>query len=136
MVIDRPDWADHPDYATNEARFARREEIWSLLKPIFKSDNTSEWVDRLEAGGVPAGPIYSMDEVFSDPQVQHLEMAAPVHHHARGDTRVVAQPIRLSRTPAAVTVAAPDAGEHTDEILVDLGLSSEQIAGLRARNVI
>lgn len=135
-VIDRPDWADHPDYATNEARFARREEIWSLLKPIFKSDNTSEWVDRLEAGGVPAGPIYSMDEVFSDPQVQHLEMAAPVHHHARGDTRVVAQPIKLSRTPAAVTVAAPDAGEHTDEILVDLGLSSEQIAGLRARNVI
>ncbi len=136
VVIDRPDWADHPDYATNEARFARREEIWSLLKPIFKSDNTSEWVDRLEAGGVPAGPIYSMDEVFSDPQVQHLEMAAPVHHHARGDTRVVAQPIKLSRTPAAVTVAAPDAGEHTDEILVDLGLSSEQIAGLRARNVI
>lgn len=135
-VIGRQEWAEHPDYATNPERFRRRHEIWDMLKPIFKEATTAEWVERLEGGGVPAGPIYTMDEVFADPQVEHLGMAAPVHHHARGDTRVVAQPVTLSRTPPSVYVSAPDAGQHTDEILSELGLNAASIADLRARNII
>jgi crotonobetainyl-CoA:carnitine CoA-transferase CaiB-like acyl-CoA transferase len=135
-VIDHPEWADDPAYATNEERFKRRDEIWEMLAPIFAEFTTAEWVERLEAAGVPAGPIYSMDQVFADPQVMHLGMAAAVDHHARGKTRLVAQPVNLSRTPASIYVSAPDAGEHTDSILGDLGLDGERISELRARKII
>lgn len=135
-VIERPDWGESPDFATNDARFQRRQELWELLAPIFAEKTTAEWVGILESVGVPAGPIYKMDEVFADPQVQHLGMAAPVTHHARGETKIVAQPVTLSRTPATIYSAAPDAGEHSDEILTDLGLSLDEISDLRARNVI
>jgi crotonobetainyl-CoA:carnitine CoA-transferase CaiB-like acyl-CoA transferase len=135
-AIGHADWADHPDYATPEARFAHRPQLWAALAPVFAARSTTEWVDLLEAAGVPAGPIYTMDEVFADPQVQHLGMAAPVHHPVRGDTRLVAQPIKMSRTPPAVTRSAPDAGAHTDEVLAEYGLSPDEISALRAQNAI
>ncbi|MEM1076997.1 MAG: CaiB/BaiF CoA-transferase family protein [Pseudomonadota bacterium] len=135
-AIGVPDWADLPEYATAEARFAHRPQLWEALQPIFAEKTTTEWVDLLEAAGVPAGPIYAMDEVFADPQVQHLGMAAPVVHPVRGETKLVAQPVTLSRTPAAVTTSAPDAGAHTDEILGEYGLSAAEIADLRACNAV
>ncbi len=135
-LIDREAWADDPAYATNAARFERRPEVWDMLAPIFAEKTTAEWVEALEEAGVPAGPIYRMDEVFADPQVQHLGMAAPVHHPARGDTKLVAQPVTLSRTPASVYVSAPDAGAHTDEVLAEAGLSAEDIAALRESKTI
>jgi crotonobetainyl-CoA:carnitine CoA-transferase CaiB-like acyl-CoA transferase len=135
-VIDHPEWGTDEAYATNPARSARRAELWGLLAPIFAERTTADWVSALEEAGVPAGPIYGMDEVFADPQVQHLGMAAPVHHPVRGETRLVATPITLSRTPASVYLSAPDAGEHSDAILADLGLSPEEIGALRDRKVI
>jgi crotonobetainyl-CoA:carnitine CoA-transferase CaiB-like acyl-CoA transferase len=135
-LIGKRDWAHDERFATNPARFERRPELWDLLRPIFAEKTTAEWVTALEEVGVPAGAIYMMDEVFADPQVQHLKMAAPVHHPARGDTRVVAQPVKLSRTPASVYVSAPDAGEHSDAILAELGLTADEIAALRAKTVI
>jgi len=77
-----------------------------------------------------------MDEVFADPQVEHLGMAAAIDHPLRGETKLVAQPVKLSRTPASIYVSAPDAGEHSDAILAEAGLSAREIADLRARNVI
>ncbi|QFS83700.1 Formyl-coenzyme A transferase [Roseivivax sp. THAF40] len=135
-LIDMPDWATDEKYATNPARFEHRPELWNLLKPIFAKRTTAQWVEALEEMGVPAGPIYMMDEVFADPQVQHLGMAAPIEHPARGETKLVAQPVKLSRTPASVYVSAPDAGEHSDAILGEVGLSADEIAALRAKNVI
>ncbi|SIT13349.1 Crotonobetainyl-CoA:carnitine CoA-transferase CaiB [Roseivivax lentus] len=135
-LVGQPDWATDEKYATNPARFERRPELWDLLKPIFAERTTAQWVAALEEVGVPAGPIYMMDEVFADPQVQHLGMAAPVHHPARGETRLVAQPVKLSRTPASVYVSAPDAGEHSDAILAEVGVTPDEIAALRAQNII
>jgi len=135
-LIDRPDWALDAKYATMQARFDNRPELWNLLKPIFAERTTDTWVSALEEVGVPAGPIYGMDEVFADPQVQHLGMAAPIYHPARGETRLVAQPITLSRTPASVYASAPDAGEHTDTILSEVGLTPGEIATLREKSVI
>lgn len=135
-LIDRPDWGTDAAYATNAARFENRPHLWALLAPIFVTKSTSDWVTALEEVGVPAGPIYAMDEVFADPQVRHLGMAAPVHHHARGETRLVAQPVKLSRTPATIYASAPDAGAQSDAILTDVGLSQAEIADFRARNVI
>ncbi|MHA7875261.1 CaiB/BaiF CoA transferase family protein [Roseivivax sp.] len=135
-LIDQPDWGEDAKWATNAARFERRAELWDLLNPIFAERDTADWVEALEAVGVPAGPIYKMDEVFADPQVNHLGIAAPVHHHARGETRLVGQPVTLSRTPASIYMSAPDAGAHSEAILAEAGLSPEEIAALRARNVI
>ena len=135
-LIEKPAWGSDPEYASNEARRARRAELWEKLAPIFATRTTSDWVEALEAASVPAGPIYAMDEVFADPQVQHLGMAVPIDHPVRGETRLVAQPVRLSRTPSAITASAPEAGEHSDAILTDLGLTSEEIAALRAKAVI
>jgi crotonobetainyl-CoA:carnitine CoA-transferase CaiB-like acyl-CoA transferase len=135
-LIGRPEWGTDPAYATNPARTERRAELWDKLAPVFAAKTTAEWVRLLEEASVPAGPIYRMDEVFADPQVQHLEMAAPVHHPVRGDTRLVAQPVTLSRTPASVYVSAPEAGEHSDTILAEAGLSADEIAALRAGNII
>lgn len=135
-LIGKPDWGTDQKYATNAARFERRDALWDLLRPIFAARGTADWVTALEQVGVPAGPIYRMDEVFADPQVQHLGMAAAVQHPARGETKLVAQPLKLSRTPASIYVSAPDAGEHSDEILTEVGLTETQIADLRARKVI
>lgn len=135
-VIDQAELAEHPHYATPEDRFAHRGALWDHLRPVFAARTTEEWVTALEEGGVPAGPIYKMDEVFADPQVQHLGMAAPVHHPVRGETALVATPLKMSRTPPGVYASAPDAGAHTDDILAEYGLSPEEVAQLRAANTI
>jgi len=135
-LIGKPEWGEDVKFATNPVRFEHRPELWDLLRPIFAERSTTEWVTALEEVGVPAGPIYMMDEVFADPQVQHLGMAAAIDHPVRGETKLVAQPVKLSRTPASIYVSAPDAGEHSDAILAEAGLSAREIADLRARNVI
>ncbi|MGR3342586.1 MAG: CaiB/BaiF CoA transferase family protein [Paracoccaceae bacterium] len=131
-ALDQPEWAENPDYARMEDRTARRDEVWSLLRPIFATRTSAEWIAILDEHDVPAGPIYRMNEVFDDPQVQHLAMAQTVRHPVRGDIRLVAQPFDLSRTPASLATAAPDAGEHTDEVLSEFGINEERIAALRA----
>jgi crotonobetainyl-CoA:carnitine CoA-transferase CaiB-like acyl-CoA transferase len=131
-ALDQPEWAENPDYARMEDRTARRDEVWSLLRPIFATRTSAEWIAILDEHDVPAGPIYRMNEVFDDPQVQHLAMAQTVRHPVRGDIRLVAQPFDLSRTPASLATAAPDAGEHTDEVLSEFGITAERIAALRA----
>jgi crotonobetainyl-CoA:carnitine CoA-transferase CaiB-like acyl-CoA transferase len=85
---------------------------------------------------VPAGPIYKVDEVFADPQVQHLGIAEPLHHPTRGDVRVVGTPITMSRTPAKVISPLPDPGAHTDEILRGLGYTAAEIADFHAKKIV
>jgi len=135
-ALDQPEWAENPDFARMEDRTARRDEVWSLLRPIFATRTSAEWIAILDEHDVPAGPIYRMNEVFDDPQVQHLAMAQTVRHRVRGDIRLVAQPFDLSRTPASLATAAPDAGEHTDEVLSEFGITAERIAALRASGAI
>ncbi|MEP9379239.1 CaiB/BaiF CoA-transferase family protein [Aquabacter sp. CN5-332] len=135
-AIQRTDLADHPGYATQEQRFAHREAVRALLDPVFASDTSASWLERLEAVGVPAGPIYRMDEVFADPQVEHLKVAQSVPHPRLGDVRLVGQPIGLSRTPAEVKTPLADKGADCDDLLVEIGLGSGEIAALRAGGVI
>ena len=85
---------------------------------------------------VRAGPIYKVDEVFSDPQVQHLGIAEPLQHPTRGDVRVVGTPITMSRTPAKVVSPLPDPGADTDEILRGLGYGATEIEDFRARKIV
>lgn len=135
-AIERPDLMQDPDFATQAERFRNRPRLREILANVFSQRTSAEWLERLEREHVPAGPIYRMDEVFADPQVQHLGMAAPVHHPARGEIRVVGQPVALSRTPASVVSAVPDPGEHTDEILARAGYQAGEIEQLRRAGVV
>ena len=135
-VIGRPDLANHPDYAKGASRTRHRPQIKALLGPIFAARKSADWLTALEAKGVPAGPIYKVDEVFADPQVQHLGIAAPLKNPERGDIRVVGQAIGLSRTPASIVSGVPEQGEHTQEILREIGYSDGEIAQLRASRIV
>ena len=85
---------------------------------------------------MPCGPIYSIDAMFDDPQVKHVGMAAPVRHPRLGDIKVVNQGVELSRTPNRIQYATPDRGEHTVEVLRDLGYDDAAIADLRTRKIV
>ena len=91
---------------------------------------------KLNEAGVPCGPIYDMKEVFDDEQVKHLGAAATVAHPTLGDIRVVSQPVKLSRTPAAVSYTLPPQGSNNQEVLAGLGYSEEQIVAFKRDNVI
>ena len=135
-ALGRDDLAADPRFATVAARLENRSACWEILRPIFRAATTTEWMARLEAAHVPAGPIYRMDEVFADPQVAHLGIAQAVARPSGGETRLVGQPVTLSRTPAAISGAIPEAGEHADAVLSEIGLSADEIARLRADAVI
>jgi crotonobetainyl-CoA:carnitine CoA-transferase CaiB-like acyl-CoA transferase len=136
VALERPDLGKAPEYATLELRFRNRPELTVLLAEIFKTKSCAQWLEVLERQGVPAGPIYKLDEVFADPQVQHLGIAAPLHHPTRGDIRVVGQPVTLSRTPARVVSTLPELGAHTDEILHDAGFSEAEITSFHASKIV
>lgn len=135
-ALNRPDWRDNAAFATVGSRTEHREEIWGLLRPVFVTRRSADWIALLDDHGVPAGPIYRMDEVFADPQVSHLNMAQAVMHPAKGQQRLVAQPVDLSRTPAAITSAVPDAGEHTASVLAEFGIGPDELAALREAGVV
>jgi crotonobetainyl-CoA:carnitine CoA-transferase CaiB-like acyl-CoA transferase len=134
--IGRPDLAMHPDYASQDARLRNRDALNAEIAVALRAKPTREWIEALSAAEIPAGPIYRMNEVFADPQVEHLGIAAPVHHPVRGDIRVVGEPVVLSRTPAAIAAPIAELGAHSDELLADLGYSKADIERLRANRII
>jgi crotonobetainyl-CoA:carnitine CoA-transferase CaiB-like acyl-CoA transferase len=132
--------ADHletdPRYATGKARSQNRDVLNEAIGAITRGKTSAEWIEVLNKAGVPSGPIYKMNEVFSDPQVKHLGITRTVPHKVLGDVEVVGQPIELSRTPWSIRSATPEAGEHTDAVLTELGYSAAEIAKLRAGKVV
>ena len=126
----------HPDFATYDARYANRAAINAAIEEITIGRDSREWIDLLNQAGIPCGPIYTLDETFADPQVRHLGVAQDVESKALGRISVVGQPIHMSRTPTRLVAAAPEYGEHSDEVLGELGLDADEIADLRDRKVV
>ena len=129
-VMGRPDWMTDPAYATSAARSANRDAMNAEIAAITRTRSSREWIETFNAAGVPAGYIYSVDEVFDDPQVKHLGMAAPVRHPELGDIELVAQPVRMSDSEFAVRRPTPALGEHTREILAEAGYDEAAINAL------
>ena len=128
--------AARPEYQDAAGRSSNRVQLNRDLEAIFVHKTSAEWTRILLEADVPAGPIYTMDQVFADPQVEHLGAAATVNHLKLGELRLVNQPVKLSRTPASMVRATPEPGEHTDEILAELGYGAAQIQALRSEKVI
>ncbi|MGI9416648.1 MAG: CaiB/BaiF CoA transferase family protein [Geminicoccaceae bacterium] len=130
------DWADDPRFASNASRHENREALNAAIEAITRTRTSAEWVELLLANGVPAGPIYRVDEMFDDPQVQHLGIAESLETEPFGETKAMAQPVRLERTPSSLAGSPPGRGEQTDEILKELGLAEGEIGDLRERSII
>jgi crotonobetainyl-CoA:carnitine CoA-transferase CaiB-like acyl-CoA transferase len=135
-ALEQPELAEHPDYRTGRSRSQNRKALNAAIEAITVGRDSADWIERLNKAGVPAGPIYAMDQVFADPQVRHLGIAQAVEHPTLGRLELVGQAVTLSRTPSRLNTASPDSGEHTDPILRELGYSGADIASLRDRRVV
>jgi formyl-CoA transferase len=118
------------DYKTPEARSKNRDALGAEIDDYLTDATSAEWVDRLNKAGVPSGPIYSIDQVFGDAQVQHLGIVQAVTRKDKSKMRLLGQPVVLSRTPSRLTVRPPELGEHTDAILKEFGFKAREIAAL------
>src|SRR5207244_12268483 len=112
--------------------------INAAIGEITQNHTAEHWINAFDEAGIPCGPIYSIDQVFADPQVQHLGMATPMRRSAAavGDTRVVASPLNFSGLSRDIGLPSPDAGDHTDEVLSSVGYSAAEIAALRAKGIV
>jgi len=127
-AISREDLLQDSEFSTGAGRSSARVRLNKIINETLATKSSQEWMQVMLDHGVPCGPIYSMDQVFNDPQVKHLEASAHVHHPEMGDLCLLNQPVKLSRTPASLQTASPVRGAHTREILEELGLGADIIA--------
>jgi crotonobetainyl-CoA:carnitine CoA-transferase CaiB-like acyl-CoA transferase len=104
--------------------------------PPSAGKSTDTWVRELNAAGVPCGPIYSIDQMFEDDQVRHLDIAQDVPNEDNRHIRLVGQPVTLSRTPSKMAARPPEFGEQTNEVLAEFGFTPDEIGALRRDKVV
>ena len=126
----------HPDYSGGRVRLRNRDRLNAEIEAITRTRTSAEWIERLNAAGVPCGPIYRMDEVFADPQVQHIGIARQIDHPQRGSQKLLGQAVELSRTPWSLRMPTPEKGDSTEVILAGLGYDSAAIAKMRGDGVV
>jgi crotonobetainyl-CoA:carnitine CoA-transferase CaiB-like acyl-CoA transferase len=127
---------EDPAFADNAARMRNRERLRGLINARIGEATVDAWIERLNAAGVPCGRVMNLAEVFSDPQVLAQEMLLEAEHPGRGPVRMTGFPVKLGATPAQLRRPAPALGEHTDQVLRELGYLPERIAALKDRGVL
>ncbi|NHV30197.1 CaiB/BaiF CoA-transferase family protein [Burkholderia sp. D-99] len=133
----RPELADDERFATNPSRVRHRDTLVPILAEMVKARGKADWIDVLEAAGVPCGPINDLDEVFDNEQVVARGMQVSLPHPSGADAKLVRNPIRMSATPPEARTAPPLLGAQTDDVLRDmLGYDDAKIAALRAKQAI
>jgi crotonobetainyl-CoA:carnitine CoA-transferase CaiB-like acyl-CoA transferase len=131
-AIERPELANDPRYRTNQDRVLHRDELVRLLKKLLVGKPGSYWLERLQAHGVPCSPVNELEDALSDPQAVHNGAVVHLEHPVSGPYGVVNNPIRMSRTPAAISRPAADLGEHTREVLLEAGFTAAEVESLIA----
>jgi formyl-CoA transferase len=134
-ALELGDVVDRAEFSSEGLRSRNRDALNAVLQERFIQNTVSHWVTLLNDAGVPCGPVYGVDEMFSDPHVEALDMRLPVHHSRLGLLNLLRSPVSLSRGVRRAE-PTPERGEHTDAVLKEFGVAPEQIATLRAQNVI
>jgi crotonobetainyl-CoA:carnitine CoA-transferase CaiB-like acyl-CoA transferase len=134
-ALGAPAMIERPEYANAAARSKNRDALNAEIDAHTAKRTSADWVERLNEAGVPCGPIFAIDQMFGDPQVEHLKMAQPVKKKGK-EMKLVGQPVSLSRTPSKLVSWPPGLGEHTDQVLQEFGFKAGEIAALRKANAI
>ena len=135
-VIDRPDLPDDPRFAKPRDRTQNRAELNAEINKALQSRATEDWVLVMNEAGIPAGPVNDVGQTFADPQVVHLGIASPVEHSTVGPMEIIRNATNLDGVPNDIRKPSPEAGEHTEEILAQFGLTEAEVAALRANSVV
>jgi formyl-CoA transferase len=135
-AIGKSEWKDKPEWKDQKSRSGHRKEINAAIGAVTRHKPAEYWIELLEGAGVPCGPIYSIDQVFADPQVQHLGMATTMHSPVIGDAEVVASAISMTGFSKDIRMATPEISASTDEVLASVGYSTDEIADMRKKGAI
>jgi formyl-CoA transferase len=135
-AIGAPELIENPDYANTKLRSANRDRLNAAIAAKLREADSDTWVGRLNEAGVPCGQIYAIDQVFSDPQVQHLKPQATIESPHVGKLTLLRQPMTLSRTPSRMERHPPAIGEHTDEIMREAGFTPDEVTELKRNRII
>jgi crotonobetainyl-CoA:carnitine CoA-transferase CaiB-like acyl-CoA transferase len=135
-LIDREKMASDPRFASPALRGRNKEALNEMIAGALRARTSREWFEMMVEAGLPCGPVYSIKDVFADPQVEALRITRPVTHPRLGDIDLIAQPCEITGFDRAIRTATPDLGEHNEEILRSLGYDSEAIEKLKAARVI
>ena len=135
-TLDREDLNEDPRFADMKSRNQHSGELKNILEEITRQKRTAEWVKIMETAGVPCGRIRNIEQVLTDPHVAVREMVVEKQHPTAGMIKLIGVPIKLSLTPGDITLPPPTLGQHTDEILKEIGFSGQEIAALHENGVI
>ncbi|WP_028206492.1 CaiB/BaiF CoA transferase family protein [Paraburkholderia nodosa] len=136
-VLGRPEWGSDARFLTNPQRVKHRAELVAMMEASTRERTTREWVEAMEAAGVPCGPINNLAEVFADPHVQERNVRVEMRHSLGGNVAMVANPVRFSESPVQYRNAPPTLGEHTDDVLLDwLRMDDADVQALRNASVL
>ncbi|HXF76164.1 MAG TPA: CoA transferase [Methylomirabilota bacterium] len=135
-VVGKPEWGEDARFNNRKGRIENYDTLVEELAPIFRSGRRDDWLRRLIERDVPAAPINTLDEVFVDPQVREYDFPVEVEHPKMGKMKLLGSAVDMSRTPPKIDRPPPTLGEHTEEILTELGYDRVSIAELRNRGVI
>jgi crotonobetainyl-CoA:carnitine CoA-transferase CaiB-like acyl-CoA transferase len=134
-ALEAPALLKNPDYASANARSKNRDALNAEIDQYTVKRTSADWVERFNKAGVPCGPIYAIDQMFHDPQVEHVGIAQTIKRKDKAQT-MLGQPVALSRTPSKLVASPPAIGQHTDAVLKEFGFNAKQIAALRAAQAI
>jgi crotonobetainyl-CoA:carnitine CoA-transferase CaiB-like acyl-CoA transferase len=134
-ILGAPEWVTDARYHDKMGRSINRDTLNAEINRRLAAHDRAYWIKELNEGGVACGLINNVKEMFEEPQIQHLGMVKEVVSKHHGPQRLVGQPVQLERTPSSVARAAPKRGEHSEEILSELGLAASEMSGLKAKGV-
>jgi crotonobetainyl-CoA:carnitine CoA-transferase CaiB-like acyl-CoA transferase len=135
-LLAAPEWLTDPRFASNGERYMHRLALKALIDEKLQARTVAEWEALFNEAGIPAGPVYALDSALEHPQVRHREMVVERPHPVLGTVSLLGLPVKLSETPGEVHRIPPSLGEHTDELLTEIGYTEEEIAGLRVQGII
>jgi crotonobetainyl-CoA:carnitine CoA-transferase CaiB-like acyl-CoA transferase len=135
-VLGHPEWSSDPRFATNPERVRNRALVDGLVAEAIVTRSRRDWIEVLDAAGIPSGPINRVSEALSSPQTVARDMVVDLEHSVAGPIRALGIPIEMSGTPTSISLEPPALGAHTDEVLIEFGYSVSELADLRDRGVI